>query len=95
MHCTLVGPDPTATWASGPQPAGERKGASFKIWDRREWRGGAGKNFPTVYRRKTGKNSVSASSREMEFRKFSVFSVLNLKNSKKIEKNMIKNWVFF
>jgi len=43
-----------------------------------------GKNFPTLYRRKTGKNSVSASSREMKFRKFLVFSVLNLENSKKL-----------
>ena len=49
-----------------------------------------GKNFPTLYRRKTGKNSVSASSREMEFWKFSVFSVLNLENSKKIGKKYDK-----
>ena len=37
---------------------------------------------------KTGKFSVSASSREMEFRYFSPFSVFKFKNSKIV----VKNW---
>jgi len=48
----------------------------------------AGFNFPAENRRKTGKFSVSASSREMEFRYFSLFFVFKFKNSK----IFVKNW---
>ena len=47
-----------------------------------------GFNFPAENRRKTGKFSVSASSREMEFRYFSPFFVFKFKNSK----IFVKNW---
>ena len=50
-----------------------------------------GKTFRPYTAGKPEKKSVSASSWKMEFRKFSVFSVLNLENSKKLGKNMTKN----
>ena len=56
------------------------------------------KNFPSENRRKTGKNLVSASHREMKFPYFSSFSVFKFKNSKIFIKNpekYDKNYVFF
>jgi len=49
-----------------------------------------GKNFPSENRRKTGKNFVSASHREMKFWYFSSFSVFKFKNSKIFIKNSEK-----
>ena len=65
-------------------------GASEPGWDCGHGRGERrpGFNFPAENRRKTGNFSVSASSREMEFRYFSSFSVFKFKNSK----IFVKNW---